>query len=430
MRYDLFRFDLGRDPHAPAHAELSVFIIVIVAACAALVASSTLVALAHGWDYRLAVMLGAVLAVALARYGWRQLPAERIADRLALAFAGALAAALFCTYASEWLDWQPLDIDDAVAGLTVGLVLVVGGPMRRVLHHATQVPTAAGFVVVALALAPVAWVAFLHGLQEDVQDAADPHTLLAASGLVAGLAVTGLGFVLALRRRLYAAAVALSPVACVESMVLAGDSAGWGFAGLLVGTALMLASAKAWARSVRGGPLPLSRLPASVLIAAARGRLAAPASRALRIAVNARDIAALAALVLLALVVAALLGLLGHYDLEYAILYPLIALPGCETVLAVAALAYLLALCRGLPRTALVASTAIGVHLFMLAFLEDVPNETTTVALFCAGTTAPLLLAFGAAWGLSARTVRPGRLLTVLALTTAVAFLSRVELVV
>jgi hypothetical protein len=192
----------------------------------------------------------------------------------------------------------------------------------------------------------------------------------------------------------------------------------------------MIASAKAWAGSVRGGPLPLSRLPASVLIAAARARLARPLTRVLRIAVRAPDIAALAALVLLALVVAALLGLLGHYDLEYAILYPLIALPGCETVLAVAALAYLLALCRGLPRTAMVASMAIGVHLFMLAWLKDVAIETTTVALLCAGITAALLLAFVAVWGLSARTVRPGRLLAVLALTSAVAFLARAELVV
>jgi hypothetical protein len=356
-----------------------------------------------------------------------------VADRLALAFAGTFAAALFCTYASDWLDWQPLDIDDAVAGIAIGLLLLLAGPVRRVLHHAAHLPTAAGLSVVALALAPAAWAALVNGSHGDGLDTAAGYDLIGGPGFVGALAVTGLVFVFALRRRLHWAAMALSPVAWVETMVLVGDGHASMLIGVLsgaiVGTGLMIASVSAWVRAVRDGPVWLSRMPASAPIVGARAALTGRVRRALGVALCAPNVATLAAFVLLTGVVAALFGLLGHYDLEYTILYPLIALPGCQTALVIAALAYVLALRHRLYRTGLVASAVIGVHLFLLAWLEDLAIEMETVAFFCATVTVSLLLGAMAVWRASARKapVRPGELLAFLALASAVALVAGFE---
>jgi hypothetical protein len=138
MRYDLLRSNVLRDSYGAEHAELSAITILLVAACATLVACPTLVALTHGWDYRLAVMFGAVLAAALACFAWLAFPAARVADRLVIALAGAVAAALFAVYASDWLDWKPLDLDDAVAGMMIGLLLLAVGPVRQALRPAAH----------------------------------------------------------------------------------------------------------------------------------------------------------------------------------------------------------------------------------------------------------------------------------------------------
>lgn len=135
MRSRPVRSAPDRDPQQPEHAELSPITIALVLACAALVACPTLVALTHGWDYRLAVMLGAGPAVVLARWGWRRLPAERLADRVSVAFAGTLAALLLLAYGSDWLDWRPRGFDDAVAGMAIGFVFLVMGPARLALLH-------------------------------------------------------------------------------------------------------------------------------------------------------------------------------------------------------------------------------------------------------------------------------------------------------
>jgi len=388
------------------------------------------VALTYGWDYRLAAMLGAALAAALARWGWRKLPAERVADRLALAFAGALAAALFCAYASDWLDWQPLDIDDAVAGMTIGLLLLLAGPVRRVLHHATQVPTAAGLVVVALALAPAVWAAFMHGFHFGALDAAAQYALIARPGFVAALAVAGVGFVFALRCRLYGAAMALSPVAWVESMVLVADAGSPILIGVLVGgivgTGLMITSVYAWAGSVRNVPGRLGRVPASALIVAAKAFLTGPARRALRSLVCGSNVATLAAFVALALVPAALGGLLDglHRGLVRTIENALLESPGREIALAITVLVFVLALRRRLHRTATLASVAFGITLllFDIPYRFGIPDMTSV---FLAGTIAGgLLLAARAAWRASASgaQARPAGLLLFLALASGVAF--------
>ena len=139
------------------HAELRVTTVIAVAAAAAATVLPLLVALTHGWDYRLVVMLGAWIAVGCFVFGRRTLPAADGAGRLSLEFAAAYAATLFCVYASDWLDWRPLGIDDALAGLAIGLVLGIAGPTRRALHLAASVPGEASFALIVLVLAPAGW---------------------------------------------------------------------------------------------------------------------------------------------------------------------------------------------------------------------------------------------------------------------------------
>jgi hypothetical protein len=244
--------DLLRDPRALEGGELSVSTILIVVACAALVVAPTLVALTHGWDYRVAVMIGAILATALARWGWRALPPERVADRLALAFAGTPAAALLCVYASDWLDWRPLGIDDAVAGMAVGLALLLMGPVHQALREEESVPTAAGLALQALALAPVAWVMFLYGFHSDELEPAAKFARIALPGLGTGLVIAVLGFAFALRQDLLYTALPLAVFAGLELVALLHDGGGPIAVAASVGLAatvwmsLRTASARGW----------------------------------------------------------------------------------------------------------------------------------------------------------------------------------------
>lgn len=187
------------------HGEIATTTVLAAAGAAALVIAPTLVALTHGWDYRLAVLLGATLAAALARRYWRTLPRERVADRLAAAFAGSLAAGLVCTYAADWLDWRPLGLDDAVAGTTIGL-LVLTVPLHRLLHHARHVPAAASLALLIFAAVPAVWAVFLSGFLGDALDPVVRSALIAGPGVAATLVVSVLGFAFALRRELYPAA--------------------------------------------------------------------------------------------------------------------------------------------------------------------------------------------------------------------------------
>ena len=81
--------------------------------------------------------------------------AARIGDRASAAL-GTMAVALLCVYALSRLDWRPLEINGALAGLAVGLVLFALIPARYVLHRAQALPNAAALMLLALVLTPVA----------------------------------------------------------------------------------------------------------------------------------------------------------------------------------------------------------------------------------------------------------------------------------
>lgn len=274
MQIDLTPSGLQRRSHPAGCPEVAPASVLVVGAAAALVASAALVALTHGWDYRLAVMIGALLAIALARVRWRTLPAARVADRLAAAFAGTLAAGLFCVYAADWLDWRPLGVDDALAGAAVGLLLLAV-PTRGLLRRAAEVPFAAGVGVAALALAPAAWTVAVYVFDTRGLDRDAAYALVELPGFAAALAVAVLGFAFALRQGLYMSAMVLSAMVWVELFLLVTDGGASVETGVLTGgiagVGLMIASAGAWAKSMREAASGLHRRPAGELIARCAG---------------------------------------------------------------------------------------------------------------------------------------------------------------
>lgn len=208
MRDPSLRSQLAENVIRLERAELPVPAVVAVAAGAVAIVCSTLVALTHGWDYRLAVLFGALIAVACASFGRRCLPAADAAGRLSLEFEAGYAAVLFCVYAADWVDWRPLGLDDAIAGLAVGLVLLVAGPARRALRDATTAPREASFALQLIAVAPavaaVLVLVFADGIGGPGQRA------FFFAGLAASLVLAWLGTVFALRRGLYGSAFLLS----------------------------------------------------------------------------------------------------------------------------------------------------------------------------------------------------------------------------
>ncbi|MCC6649440.1 MAG: hypothetical protein IT374_28205, partial [Polyangiaceae bacterium] len=181
---------------------------VAAAAAAMAIVVPTLVALTHGWDYRLAVLLGALIAVGCVSAGRRCLPRADVAGRLSLEFDAAFAAVLFCVYAADWLDWRPFGLDDALAGLAVGLVLLVAGPVRRALRHASSAPGEASFALQLVAIGPGA-AAVLTFVFADGMGGPEQRDFLFA-GLAASLLLAWLGTAFALRRRWHGTACLLS----------------------------------------------------------------------------------------------------------------------------------------------------------------------------------------------------------------------------
>ena len=419
---------VDRSTHATGEGEIAAGAVLVVAATAVLVIAPTLAALTHGWDYRLAVMLGTILAAALARVRWRTLPEGRVADRVAAAFAGTFAAGLFCTYAADWLDWRPLGIDDAVAGTTIGL-LILAVPVRRLLQHAARVPAAAGLTVVFLAALPAAWATFVYVFHSDGLDPAARYALIERPGFAASLALTGLGFAFALRRGLYPAAAAMSAVAWVALWVLLVDGgASMGIAvvaGGIVGTGLMIVSANAWARSARDVPGGPSCITVGVLAARTAAFFAGPARRALRAAVRMPSLTAVALAALALAPACRAMFPLSVYGERLGYASDLVVTsPSALASLVVAGFAFVLAHRRRLYRTAIVTSAFIGTGLF--ALLDEAGIGIATSAYVGTTVGGGLLLATATVWrAFEHSTVpRPSGLLGFLVLAAAWALLA------
>lgn len=194
----------------PAPVEPTLIAILAVAAAAAAIVGPTLIALTHGWDYRLAVLLGAGIAVAVLVCVRGRLSEADRAGRLSLEFTGAFAASLVCVYAADWLDWRPFGIDDALAGMVVGLALLLAGPTRRALYHAGDAPDEATFALWVLVGAPAvaSYIAYVFGSSLVV--ASQAGRLVLCAGFGASVVVAWLGTAFALRRGLYEAAFVLA----------------------------------------------------------------------------------------------------------------------------------------------------------------------------------------------------------------------------
>ena len=187
---------------------------VAAAAAAAVIAvGSVLASLTYGWSYTIAALVGAAAASAVAWAAWRRCPVERIADRGALLFATTLALALFAVCAADVLDWRPLGIDDATAGLAVGFALLAAIPCRYALSRADVMPSAAGVTATALVVALLAWTVLLDGPVHAGFDDAERAALFQLPARVTTVLVAGLAYLYALRRGLYGTALILLAVA-------------------------------------------------------------------------------------------------------------------------------------------------------------------------------------------------------------------------
>lgn len=194
-------------------ADLGAGTVAAALAAAVIAAGSALASLTYGWSYTIAALVGAALASALAWAVWRRCPVERIADRGALLFATTLALALFAVCAADVLDWRPLGIDDATAGLAVGFVLLVAMPCRYALARADIMPSAAGVTATGLVVALLAWTVLLDAPSHLRVDDAGGAVLFQLPARVTTVLVAGLAYLYALRRGLYGTAFVLLAVA-------------------------------------------------------------------------------------------------------------------------------------------------------------------------------------------------------------------------
>jgi hypothetical protein len=206
-------------PAAPARsavpvqcADLGIGTVAAAAAAAAIAAGATLASLTYGWSYTVAALVGAAAASAVAWWVWRRCPAERIADRAALLFATTLALALFAVCAADVLDWRPLGIDDATAGLAIGFALLVAMPCRYALSRADVMPSAAGMTVTALVVGLLAWTVLLDDPQAARFDDAEQAAMHLLPARATAVIVAGLAYLYALRRGLYGTALILLAV--------------------------------------------------------------------------------------------------------------------------------------------------------------------------------------------------------------------------
>jgi hypothetical protein len=275
------RFESSRMLAAPTRSaapapsiELGAGTVVAAAAAAMLAAGCALASLTYGWSYPIAGLVGATLASALAWAVWRRCPAERIADRGALLLATTLALALFAVFAADVLDWRPLGIDDATAGLAVGFALLVALPCRYALSRADHMPSAAGVATTVLVVALLAWTILIDDPQRRFDDAGEA-ALVQLPARATAVLVAGLAYVYALRRGLYGTALILLGVvgaACAGTWnagrmgAFAAACAG----GLAIATMLpaLVLRRRADAGRPLAGPEPLL-VPVAVLCAAA-----------------------------------------------------------------------------------------------------------------------------------------------------------------
>lgn len=209
-------------PGDPAQSQAAA--VLVVAAAAVAIIGPTLVALTHGWDYRLAVMLGAWIATGVFVLGLLALPATHVADRLSLESAAVHTAMLLCVYVADWFDWHPLGIDDALAGLTLGLVLLVAGHARRALRFAASAPGEASYALVLLAVAPAGLAHVAPYFGPMASGAAQGHATARLAGLGASLVLAWLGAAFARRRGLHGTALGLSVLVGAALLALLDDS--------------------------------------------------------------------------------------------------------------------------------------------------------------------------------------------------------------
>jgi C-terminal processing protease CtpA/Prc len=229
--------------------------VIAVATAAMSIIVPTLVALTHGWDYRLAVLLGACIAVAvLVCVRGRLSEADRV-GRLSLEFAGAFATSLVCVYAADWLDWRPFGIDDALAGMAIGLALLIAGPTRRALVHAGDAPDEATFALGVLVGTPAvaSFLAYVFG--SSMVAGSQAGRLVLCAGFGASVVVAWLGTAFALRRGLYEAAFVLAALSGLALFVFL-DGSGLpttdaALFGALAGAWLMLVVFCFWQDSAR-----------------------------------------------------------------------------------------------------------------------------------------------------------------------------------
>lgn len=245
-------------PQARAQAELSAIAVITLAVAAAMIVVPTLAALTRGWDYRVAVLLGTLVAIVCGVVGRWLLPPTDAANRLSLELKAGLAGVLFCVYASDWLDWRPLGLDDAFAGLAVGLVLLVAGPGRRVLRDAAGAADEAGTVLQLLAIAPGGAALLVLAFTEVDYQVGHVDFLLA--GFAASLVLAWLGMAFALRHGMYGAACLLSMLSglALFGLLAAGDVP-WSYAGLfgaLVGASPLLLVCYLWHQAPRRTDTP------------------------------------------------------------------------------------------------------------------------------------------------------------------------------
>lgn len=260
MNTAILQVDLAPKSQPVKRAEPTVAAALVAAAATLATVLPTLVALTHGWDYRLATSLGAWVAVACFVFGRRMLAEEDVDGRLTMEYGAAVGATVFLVYASDLLDWRPLGIDDALAGLTIGLVLVVAGYARRALHAAADASGELCFALTLLVVVPggLAYAALFFGYP--AVEYAHGNNSARITGLAISLVLAWAGMAFASRRGRHGTALWLSVLSGWVVFALLDESdvpfdraaAAGAFAGALPSLGAVLAwCASAWQRDGR-----------------------------------------------------------------------------------------------------------------------------------------------------------------------------------
>jgi C-terminal processing protease CtpA/Prc len=240
-------------------SELSASSVIMTGAGALAIAAATLISLCLGWDYFFAVQAGCATSLLLAWLCWHELPAERTGDRAAAALAGTLAGALLCVYVLAKFDRGLLPIHGALAGLTVGFVMFVLLPARYVLARAQAMPNAGGLMLFALTLAPITLGLVDYALNDATYTFLSSDDPPALPYCRATMLVAALGFVFALRRRMFVSAwTMLGVFACVCGVLCLNGhfkAAAFCAVGAAAGTWVLVALVRLHRTHAGSGPL-------------------------------------------------------------------------------------------------------------------------------------------------------------------------------